>query len=1197
MSYSKLVKYSLALLSIAFTLLEPTFKDRPRTLPLAVFVESSSTEQGSDAIPLPAPGKSTTRELSAGEIHSYQITLDTNQYLRVVLEQRGMEAGVTLYEPGGRMLFQLDCRHYGPTPVSLLTEISGVYRLEVRSLEKEQTRGRYELRAEDIRSATEKDKHRIAAERIFAEAELLLKEWKAESSRKAIDKLQESLALWRAAGDRREEALTFKRIGDAYQPLGEYRSALNYYLQALSINRNIKDRRGEGETLNDLSFVYLTLGDNPKALSLCSQALRLSRITGSRRGEAQALNNFGEIYYGLGKLQQSLEFYGPALLLWRELGDRRGQALTLLNFGYTYSDAGQMSKAFDGYQQALFFWRTVQNPRGQAATLTAIGRLYSRMGESQEALDHFDQAMQITQSVGDPIEEGRIFNGIAYIYDQLGEKQKAIGYYNQALPLFREAKYSNGESGTLHDIGRAYYSLGDNQKALAFFQQALPISKATGDRRLEFSDLREIGKVYDSLGDKVKALDYYHKTLAFWQSEKDFRAEVDTLNPIGRIFEEWGKKQKALDYYAKALPLSRKAEYRVGEAATLHNIARVERDNGNLAKARDHAEEALHVVESLREKVDSQDLRTSFFASVRQQYEFYIDLLMRLHKERPTEGFDAAAFEASERARARSLLETLSMARVGVRRKADPALLQREIRLSQELNEKAVRRMNLKSGTPEFDRDTLVLNKEIDELTWQLREIEGQIRTASLGDTGSLVIQPLGLKSVQERVTGADTLLLEYSLGEERSYLWAISKESVFSYELPGRAEIESLAKNVYDSLTAHHPLDGESISQTQARKVAANEQLPAQIENLSRVLLGPVANQLGAKRLLIVADGGLQYIPFQILTKPSNSASVDPAALVIAPERQPLVAHHEIVNQSSASALALLMEDTGKRKQPVNSVAVFADPVFEADDPRINARKPARNGNLIPETPHALRDVGAPGSGERIPRLRGSQDEAEAILHAAPWGSGLKVLGFDASRARAMRSDIASYRIVHFATHGLFNNEHPELSGVVLSLFDEDGHAQQGFLRLHDIYNLELPVELVVLSACNTGLGKDVKGEGLIGLTRGFMYAGASSVVASLWKVDDDATAELMRLFYGYMLQDGLPPAAALREAQMTMSKQKRWESPHLWAGFIIQGQYLQTEKPDRFPLSFLAIVLLAGAVLGAVGIYALKRRRKLAL
>jgi CHAT domain-containing protein len=189
--------------------------------------------------------------------------------------------------------------------------------------------------------------------------------------------------------------------------------------------------------------------------------------------------------------------------------------------------------------------------------------------------------------------------------------------------------------------------------------------------------------------------------------------------------------------------------------------------------------------------------------------------------------------------------------------------------------------------------------------------------------------------------------------------------------------------------------------------------------------------------------------------------------------------------------------------------------------------------------------------------RLRFSRQEADEITRLAPEEKRFEALDFAASRATAMSADLGQYRIVHFATHGLINNQHPELSGMVLSLVDEQGHPQNGFLRLYDIYNLRLGADLVVLSACQTALGKEIKGEGLVGLTRGFMYAGAPRVVASLWRIDDRATAEFMKRFYQAMLGEGLRPAAALRAAQVSMWKERRWQSPHYWAAITFQGEW----------------------------------------
>ncbi|MGI9068760.1 MAG: CHAT domain-containing protein [Pyrinomonadaceae bacterium] len=881
------------------------------------------------------------------------------------------------------------------------------------------------------------------------------------------------------------------------------------------------------------------------------------------------------------------------------LGDRHGAAQTYMYLGFTYSDLGEPTKAFESFEKALPLWESQDDRIGKGNALAAIARLYSRLGESQLALDQFNKARDLMQGIGDPISDARVLSGIAYVYDGLGNKTLALDYYGKALALYQGIKYLNGVKVILFDMGSLYHSLGEYQKALDCYNQDLALSKTVGDSREQAFALRGIGLVYKSLGNQTQALDYLRRALIFYQAQKDLRGEADTLNLIGAAYAGTAQAGQALQYYNRALPIYRRAGDRAGEASSLYNIAHLARDQGDLSEARSRAEEALEVVESLRGKVASQDLRSSYFASVRQQYEFYIDLLMSMHRQRPNEGFDVAAFEASERARARSLLETLTVARVGIRSQVDAILLERESSLRKQLNESAERQMRLQPGA---EAEASAQAKEIGELTSKLNEVDSQIRAGSMEHTASLQTKPLDLKAIRDRVVGDDTLLLQYSLGEERSYLWLVSKTTIDSFELPNRPRIEAVAREVYDLLTANQPLPGETFDQRQARLVTANEQLPSQIANLSRILLEPVAAKLGTKRLLIVADGALQYIPFQILTKPADLNRTGSEIGVAPAELRPLVADHEIVNEPSASALALLIGDTTTRKQPSNSVAVFADPVFEVDDPRIKAGSSTKTEVMTSELKEtelhrALRDVGLMGNGARIPRLPASRDEADAIMAAAPWWSGFKAMGFEASRATAMRSDLGDYRIVHFATHGFLNDEHPELSGVVLSLFDEKGQSQEGFLRLHDIYNLKLPVDLVVLSACNTGLGKDVRGEGLIGLTRGFMYAGALSVVASLWKVDDEATAELMRLFYGYMLRDGLSPAAALRKAQVTMSQQKRWQSPYYWAGFVIQGQYTQSERISRFSIPRLALWLFGAAVLSAAGFYALKRRRKISL
>jgi CHAT domain-containing protein len=282
-----------------------------------------------------------------------------------------------------------------------------------------------------------------------------------------------------------------------------------------------------------------------------------------------------------------------------------------------------------------------------------------------------------------------------------------------------------------------------------------------------------------------------------------------------------------------------------------------------------------------------------------------------------------------------------------------------------------------------------------------------------------------------------------------------------------------------------------------------------------------------------------------------------------------PLIAEHEIISLPSASVLGVLRRELADRAPAPKLVAVLADPVFEPTDLRVKrggstTQKPASDqvqttgdGDLRQQAiRRSLDESGVTQTGLPIPRLTYSRQEAASIVALVPAHRRKLALDFEASRATATSPDLSQYRILHFATHGLLNSQHPELSGLLLSLVDEAGRPQpDGILHLGEIYNLKLPAEVVVLSACQTALGKEVKGEGLVGLTRGFMYAGARRVMASLWRVEDEATAELMKRLYQGMLRDGLRPAAALRRAQVAMWKEKK--VPYDWAAFVLQGEW----------------------------------------
>ncbi|PHJ60815.1 tetratricopeptide TPR_1 repeat-containing protein [Nostoc linckia z18] len=986
---------------------------------------------------------------------------------------------------------------------------------------------------------TQQDATRAAAERVSQEGMQLYQQGTAESLRQAIGKWQEALKLWQQVDDKRWEAITLLRIARVYNDLGEKQQALKYYNQALPIFRAVGDRRGEATTLNDISNLYSSLGEKQEALKYYNQALPISRAVGDRRIEATTLVGIGLVYSSLGEKQEALKYYNQALPISRAVGDRRIEAATLASIGAVYSDLGEKQQALLYYNQALPISRAVGDRRIEAATLVGIGAVYSDLGEKQQALLYYNQALPISRAVGDRRIEAAALNNIGQVYYSLGEKQQALSYYNQTLPIRRAVGDRTGEATTLVSIGQVYYSLGEKQQALSYYNQALPISRAVGDRTGEATTLVSIGQVYYSLGEKQQALSYLNQALPILRAVGDRGGEARTLNNIGLVYSSLGEKQQALSYYNQVLPICRAVGDKEGEATTLTNMAFLERSQGNLQQAQTHIQAAIEIIEDLRTKIADKELRASYFASVQGYYKFYTDLLMELHKKDPSKGYDALALQVSDRSRARGLIELLTEANIDIKKGIDPKLLAEETSLQWQINaqEKLLSELASKKETPE---QVLTNTKQkIQDLLKQQRELEVKIRANNPEYADLIYPQPLTLKQIQQQLD-KDTLLLQYSLGEERSYLWAVTPDSLHSYELPKRQEIDKAAKNLYDNYLKNPGYQGVSPEETAK---AANE--------LSQLILKPVADKLGQKRLVIVGDEALQYIPFAALTTSTKSADGS--------DYQPLVVNHEIISLPSASTIAILRKQTIGRTKAPKTLAILADPVFSANDERVTGKSSnVANNNIDQQLQEsALKRSTRNIKRSEIQRLPGTEKEAQEILKLVSPSENIQAFGFDANYNWATNDQLSQYKILHFATHGFLDSTEPELSGIVLSLIDKQGKSQRGFLRLTDIFNLNFPAELVVLSACQTGLGEEVKGEGLVGLTRGLMYAGAARVVVSLWNVDDEATSLLMSQFYSQMLQQGKTPAAALRAAQLKMWSQEQWRNPYSWSAFTLLGEW----------------------------------------
>ncbi len=845
------------------------------------------------------------------------------------------------------------------------------------------------------------------------------------------------------------------------------------------------------------------------------EALALWRQAGNRQGEATTLSRIGLAFHGLPDPGRAVAGYRQACSLFRELGERREEARYLHQSAGLHRSLGELAEARNAYRRALALFRELADREREATLLNDLALFYKRTGETHEALRHYEEALELWRILGARNWEATTLNNIGELYILLGRIELAFDVLHEALPL-REPG-SQGQAVTLSSLGTAYRRSGQLNDALDCFRRALKLRRDLDDGPGEAVTLNSLGLTYVKLDDADKARDAYHRTLEIFRRHQDPRGEAYVLVNLGALLDQQGESAAAIRLYRQALPLLQRLGDRSGEASAFFSIALARSHLGETGAARDAVEEAIRRIEALRTLSPGEDLSESYFASKKHYYELYVELLMRLHEAAPDDGYDALGLHASERSRARGLLELLWLAHVDLYADLDPELREREREVRSRLDREQ-RAQRAERAATSSDQRIAELDREIRTLLAEYHRVQAEIHDRSPRAVDLASPRPPDLAEIQRDVLDDDTLLLEFALGERRSFLWLVGNRSLTSYPLPARSEIEDLARESVARLV-RSPNRGGRIS---AELMAAR---------LGEVVLGPVAERLGTRRLLVVADGALRYVPFAALTLPGES--------------RPLVVDHEIVHLPSASALAMMRRQVAGRPPAPRSIAVLADPVFRADDPRV---QPARRRS------HA---AVAARYGENLDRLPGSREEAETILSLVPDDQAFIALDFDANRQVVLDGELNLYRILHFATHSLVDMRHPELSRIVLSQVDEHGRPREGSLHLHEIYALDLPADLIVLSACRTAWGKVVRGEGMVGLTRGFMHAGAARVLVSYWDVHDRGTSELMKRFYRALFEDGLSPAAALRAAQISMLGDEHWGAPFYWAGFALQGEW----------------------------------------
>src|SRR6266446_6105162 len=912
----------------------------------------------------------------------------------------------------------------------------------------------------------------------------------------------------------------------------------------------------------------LKQGHADQALGYLENALSLFTQSNSSRGIAAAQDALGDLYLIQGQYKVALDHYRSAYEAFvaasskdetnqaaaNSVASRAGSTaaaatetagsaaangfnanLMLAKIGDTNYRLGRTSEA-----SASYAMMNVKKPESAAAKATRrLGGLGGIIGAAQTG----------RVSIGVPTDAAV---GLLETKKEFDEYRVAIVYMTYELGMGRIA-FANNDL----DTARKHF-----QNALEAGNGALPVVAKLGQTRRFRTAART------SLGDVALRQGKY--------------------SDAAKLFSEAGKtaeKDNRLDLMWPALR---------GQGRSLWLQAGQESPD-KAAKLREESltayRSAIKQIETIRAgSLRADESRSTFLATTKDVYDEAASAFSEMALLNSSAGatlngkaldYAAEAFRVSEEGRARSLLDMLGEVNAQITEGVPPDLLKRK-QDNLESQQQIADQLTGINLTADQKRKPTELEADLDKLQVEFDGIENQIRTASPRYAALTAAQPLSLTDVQQKVLDDNTVLLEYCLGADRSYMFAVARSRVSLFKLPPRADVDKLATDFRAQLIPpklQRRIIGIDIADDQQRGLGI---VQGPSENLStfaaaanalyKAAVEPAASLIGDKRLLIVSDGALNYVTFEALVKTTDGG--DYASLNY------LIKTNEVVYAPSASVIAAIRGTSptpgspagqpgwgGAVREGSKKILLIADPIFRADDPRLNGGMTVQTSGeargLGLGLARAVSDVAGTGGqtpvGAQLARLAGTRVEAQEIAKIASAGGGQPDVWTDltASEDNVRGRDVSNYRVVHIATHGLLDAERPQFTGVVLSLVGNK--TGDGFLRTDEIFNLQMGNSLVMLSACETGLGKEKRGEGVIGLTRAFMYAGAPTVGVSLWSVADKSTAELMTDFYKHFLGSSASASAStsMRDAQLAMISAKKYSAPFYWAPFVLVGEW----------------------------------------
>jgi len=872
--------------------------------------------------------------------------------------------------------------------------------------------------------------------------------------------------------------------------------------------------------------------DPDAATAAFEEALAAFELAGAQSQQGWTYTWLGRLAGRRGDLAQAETFHSAGAEIHRRLGEARQEAYALTFLGKAVSARLRREEAREIHRRSLRLAEAVGDDWLVLNALENLGITHEFLGETLPAIEVQRRRRTLAAEMGAIRDEWDALRRIGSVLLAAGDDRRAEETFEQALSFARRHRLAAGITTSLQDLGYVHLQREEAPEALAYFEEALARKGPRSDEELA-QILNSLGRSHRRLDDREKALEMYARALTALPPEGARARLIEGMILINlaslHILE--GDFDAAEEPSERALAIHRAAGESFVTMGALKCLAEVRAAQGALAEAAALLDELLDHVEGRRRRSAIHRLRAAYLEDKHFYYEFYVEVLLRLDERHPGQGYAARAFEVGERARARLLLDEIAGTESDILASADPMAVNRKEEL--ELQMSKLEESLLELGEDEQEA-LLAIRRRLRDLESEHAFTLARIFAEYPGWSAILESEPAPFETVRRALLAdGETQLVSFLLGEDQGFAWIADRDSLRVVTLPGSERLDPLARAAADRLRK----SDQAHLRIQAELTA---------EALSRELLAPVVPHLTARKLLLVKDGALHYVPFAALPLPAGGEG--PAG----PEL--LIDRFELVELPSASAAVALRRRGIRAASGLEELALLGDPVFRADDERLRGlERPAtpREASAAPGGTDRARATRGLGLGE-LRRLEGTLEEVRRISALVPPDRRLVALGFEANQDLVLGGRLGRYRVLHLAGHGL---AHPDLTALVLSLYDERGRSVDGIVSPYELYGTRLSAELVVLSACSTGLGDEVRGEGLLGLSRGFLYAGASQVLASLWDVDDRATAELMERFYIALLRDGDTPARALRTAQLSLRSEPRWSAPHHWAGFVLQG------------------------------------------